>query len=127
MGAEGLAFESQGYGVAAAKAEGGDAFVGVAALHLVEQGDEDAGATGSDGMADGDGAAVDIDAVEGEAELFGDAEGLDGEGFVEFEEVDVVDGPAGAGEDFLHTGDGSEHDPSGSDAAGGLRADGGEG
>ena len=98
----------------------------VAALHFVEQGDEDAGAAGADGMADGDGAAVDVDAVEGEAEFFGDAEGLDAEGFVEFEEVDVVDGPAGAGEDFLNAGDGSEHDPAGSDAAGGLRADGGE-
>ena len=123
----GLAFEGEGDGVAAAEAEGGDAFVSVAALHLVEQGDEDAGAAGSDGMADGDGSAVDVDAVEGEAELFGDAEGLDAEGFVEFEEFDVVEGPVGAGENFLDSGDGSEHDPAGSDAAGGLRADGGEG
>ena len=64
-------------------------------------GDEDAGGGGSDGTADGDGSAVDVDAVEGEAEFPGYAEGLDREGFVEFEEVDVVEGPVGAGEDFL--------------------------
>jgi len=59
-----LAFESQGDRVASAQAEGGDAFVSVAALHFVEQCHEDAGAAGSDRMADGDRTAVDIDAVE---------------------------------------------------------------
>ena len=100
--------------------------MGVAALHFVEQGNEDAGAAGADGMADSDGAAVDVDAVEGEAEFFGYAEGLHAEGFIELEEVDVVDGPAGAGKDFLNAGDGSEHNPARGYAAGGLGADGRE-
>ncbi len=51
---------------------------------------------------------------------------LDAEGLVEFEEIDVIEGPAGAGEDFLDACDRCEHDPPGSDATGGLRADGGE-
>ena len=49
-----LTFDGEGDGVATAEAEGGDAAVDVAADHLVDEGDEDAGAGGSDGMADGD-------------------------------------------------------------------------
>src|SRR5579864_5659882 len=45
---------------ATADAERGEALLGVAAQHFVQQGDEDAGARSTDRMADGDGAAVDI-------------------------------------------------------------------
>ena len=58
-----LALDGEGDGVAAAEAEGGDAAVDVAANHLVDEGDEDARAGGADGMADGDGAAIDVGAV----------------------------------------------------------------
>ena len=58
-----IAFDGEGYGVAAAEAEGGYAFLCVAALHLVDERDEDARAAGADGVADGDCAAVDVDLV----------------------------------------------------------------
>src|ERR1019366_5984596 len=98
----------------------------IAADHLVDQGDEDAGAGGYDGVADGDSAAVNVDAVGRRAEFAHHDHGLNAEGFVELEEVDGVDAPAGAGEDFLNAGDGREHYPLRRDAAGGLRADGDE-
>src|SRR4051812_2105066 len=53
---------------AAADAQSGEAFLGVAALHLVQQGGQDARAGGPHRVADGDGAAVDVDLVAVEAE-----------------------------------------------------------
>ena len=74
-------------------------------------------------MADGDCAAVDVYLVEADSQFACDGEGLHGEGFVEFEEIDVADGPSGAGKYVPDSGDGGEHDPFGGDAAGGLGAD----
>src|SRR5581483_2413705 len=53
----------------AADAEGGEAEMGIAALHLVQEGDEDTGAAGADRVAEGDGAAVDVDLLGVEAKL----------------------------------------------------------
>ncbi len=68
---------------------------GVAVLHGVEQGGQDLDARGGHGVAEGDGAAVDVDlgAVEAQHALAGDV--LGGEGFVEFDEVVVLLGDAG--------------------------------
>ena len=47
-------------------------------------------------MAEGDGAAVDVDALGVEVQRADDGQGLGGEGLVEFDEADVVEGEAGA-------------------------------
>ena len=57
------ALDGEGYGVAAAEAESGDAALEVAALQFVEQGDENARAAGADGVADGDSTAVHVDFI----------------------------------------------------------------
>ncbi len=54
------ALDGEGYGVAAAEAEGGDTALQVAALQFVEQRDEHARTGGADGMAERDCAAVDV-------------------------------------------------------------------
>jgi hypothetical protein len=46
--------DDRGLALAAADAERGNAATGVAAAHLVEEGDEDAAAAGSDRVAEGD-------------------------------------------------------------------------
>ena len=50
---------------------------------------------GADRVADGDGAAVDVDLVGVPAELLADRERLRGEGLVGFDQVEVGDRPAG--------------------------------
>ena len=58
-----LSLDRQSNGFAAAEAEGGEAGPGAAPGHGVEEGDEDAAAGRADGVAEGDGAAVDVDAL----------------------------------------------------------------
>ena len=54
--------EDGSHAQAAADAQGSQTLLGVGTLHhLVEQGDNDPGAGAADGVADGDGAAVDVD------------------------------------------------------------------
>src|SRR5215212_188062 len=53
-----LALEAHGDAHAAADAQGGEALLGVALLHLVEKRDQHPRAGSADGMADRDGAAV---------------------------------------------------------------------
>src|SRR3984885_3057531 len=55
-----LPLDAHGDAHAAADAERGEALFRVALLHLVQQRDEHACAAGADGMADGDGAAIDV-------------------------------------------------------------------
>ena len=121
------ALDGHGDGVATAEAEGGDATGFVGGFHGVEEGDEDARAAGSDGMAEGDGSAMDVDAGGVEVEFADDGEGLDAEGFVEFEEVDLVEGPSGFLGDGADGVDGGEGHPLGRAAGGGLGADDGSG
>ena len=54
-------------------------------------------------MADGDGAAVDVDLVGVPADALVDGAGLGGEGLVGFDEVEIVDVPAGLLERLLAT------------------------
>ena len=61
----------------------------------MEQGDEDAGAAGSDGVAEATAPPLMLTRSRVEAELADDGEGLYAEGFVELEEVDFGEGPAG--------------------------------
>ena len=55
-------FDAHGYCVATAEAEGGDAALSLALLHLVHERDQYAGSGAADRMSEGDGAAVDVDA-----------------------------------------------------------------
>ena len=54
------AFDREGYSVAAAKAESGDAALQVAALQFVEKSDKDARPAGTDRMTDCHCATVDV-------------------------------------------------------------------
>ncbi len=120
-------FDDGGYALAAADAEGGKAAFGAAEFHGVEQGYEDARAAGADGVAEGDGAAVDVDFFLDEAEFFADGQELGGEGFVGFDEVDVVEGEAGFGQRLAGGGDGTHAHDGGVYAAGAVADDFGEG
>src|SRR5206468_12838380 len=64
---------------AAADAERGQPLVQVALLHLVQQRDEHAGAGRPDRVADGDGAAIDVDLGGVPSEVLVDGAGLGGE------------------------------------------------
>ena len=76
-----------------ADAEGGEAGFLVAALDLVEEGAEDHRAGGAEGVAHGDGAAVDVDAGGVDVEGLQEAQHDGGEGLVDLEEVEVGDRP----------------------------------
>ena len=71
----------------------------------------------ADGVADGDGAAVDVDLAHVEVQLTGDGDGLRGEGFVGLDEVDVLDGHAGLGHGLTGGGNGADAHDLGIDAA----------
>ena len=60
------------------------------------QGAGDAGAGHAEGVADGDGAAVDVQAVHVDAEVAVRGDHLGGEGLVDLDQVDVADGHSGA-------------------------------
>src|SRR6187397_357373 len=88
-------FDAHGDAHAAANAERGESLFGVALLHLVQQRGENARARGSDGMAYGDRAAIDIDLARIEAEVLVHRQGLCGEGLVSLDEVEIIELPAG--------------------------------
>ena len=71
----------------------------------------------ADGVADGDGAAVDVDLAHVEAQLTGHGDGLGGEGLVGLDEVDIVDGHAGLGHGLTGGGHGADAHDLGIDAA----------
>ena len=83
----------------------------------MEQGDDDAGAGAADGVADGDGAAVDVELAQVEAQLTAHGHGLSGKGLVGLDEVDVVDGHAGLGHGVPGGGHGANAHDLGIDAA----------
>ena len=74
-------------------------------LHLMQQGDDDTSAGSAHGVAQRDGAAVDVDLAHVEVQLTGHSDGLSGKGLVGLDQVDVVDGQAGLG----HSGTGGRH------------------
>ena len=98
---------------AAADAQGSQALLGVGTLHhLVEQGDDDTGAGAAHRVADGDGAAVDVDLGHVEFQLTGNRDGLGGKGLVGLDEVHILDGQAGLLHGLAGSGDGAgAHDP----------------
>ena len=102
--------------MAAADAHGDEGVAGLGALELVEGFDGDDGARRTDGVAQGDGAAVGVYFFGREAEFVGDGAGLGGEGFVGFDDVDVGDGEAGFFQGDLRGGDGAETHDAGFDA-----------
>src|SRR6185437_6915520 len=82
-GACSLPLHAHGNAHAAADAERCEALLGVALLHLVEQRRQDARAGCADRMADGDGAAIDVDLGGIPGEILVDGAGLRGEGLVD--------------------------------------------
>src|SRR5436190_12378950 len=80
---------------AAADAQRGEALLGVALLHLVQQRHQYAGTGSSDGMADRDRAAIDVDLGGIPAEILVDRTGLRGEGLVGLDQIEIADVPAG--------------------------------
>ena len=80
---------------AAADAERGEALLGVAALHFVQQRRQHARARSADRMADRDRAAVDVDDRRIPAQVLVDRERLRRESFIGFDEIEVLDLPAG--------------------------------
>src|SRR5687768_7372386 len=69
--------------------QGGNPLASIAALHLVQQRDEDAAARRADGVADRNRAAVDVDLAQVPAHLVVHGAGLGGEGLVDLEQVQV--------------------------------------
>ena len=59
-------------------------------------------------MAERDGAAIDVDARRVQVESADDGQDLRGEGFIQFDEVDVVESEAGELERFGDGGDGAD-------------------
>src|SRR5688572_17285303 len=95
----------------AADAECGQAVAAAGTFQLVDQGAEDHPASGTEGVAHGDGAAVDVDLVEGQAEVLDEAEDDRGEGLVDLDEVEFVGADAGLGQRLAAGGGGAgEHD-----------------
>ena len=80
---------------AAADAQRGEAFLGVALLHLEQQRGEHARAGRADRMAERDRAAVDVDLGGIPAEVLVDRAGLRGEGLIGLDQIEVADAPAG--------------------------------
>src|SRR5262249_2493544 len=80
---------------AAADAQCREPLLGVALLHLVQQGHEHARARCANRMADRYRAAVNIDLGRVPAEVLVDRTGLRREGFVRFDQIEIVDLPAG--------------------------------
>ncbi|KAJ6437775.1 NAD(P)-binding domain [Purpureocillium lavendulum] len=80
---------------ASADAHGGVADLLAGALELVEQGGDLAGAGAAQGVTEGDGAALGVDLVVGDAELVGGPQALRGKGLVDLVDVDVVAVDAG--------------------------------
>src|SRR6185295_12214663 len=107
-----VALDAEGHGVAATKAECGDAALQVAALEFIEQRDKDARAAGADRMSDGNRAAVYIHFFRIEFELAGHRDRRHREGLVQFDEVDIfVAVPAGLGQQLLDGIDWRHHYP----------------
>src|SRR5690606_39701341 len=89
------AFVDGGDAHAAADAQGGQVVAIVLALQFVDEGAEDHRAGGAERVTQCDGAAVDVDLVQGQAHVLDEAQHDRGERLVDLDEVDVVDGQPG--------------------------------
>src|ERR1044072_9906854 len=90
-------FEHGRQALADADAHGRNAEPAAAAAQLAEKGGGEAGAGAAEWVAEGDRAAVDVEALLVEPELSGAGEDLGGEGLVELDQVDLVDREARGG------------------------------
>src|SRR6476660_9439355 len=88
------ALDAHGDAHAPADAKRGETFLGVAPLHLVQQRDENARAGCADRVADGDGAAIDVDLLGVPAKILVHRAGLRGEGLIGLDEFDIHHLPA---------------------------------
>ena len=79
---------------AAADAERGEALLGIALLHFVQQGHEHARAGSADRVADRDRAAVDVDLGRIPAQVLVDRAGLRRECLVGLDQIEIADAPA---------------------------------
>ena len=82
----------------------------IASLHRIEQRRQDPRAAGADRVAERDRAAVHVDARRIDPELAHHRDRLDREGFVDLEEVDVVQVPTDFRRDLPHGFDRRHHD-----------------
>src|SRR5207253_1804742 len=98
-------------GHTAAGAHGDETELLVASFEFVEDGADEDGAGGADGMPEGHGPAVDVDLVAVEAEAADELLRDDGERFVYLEQVDVREGQSRPLKDLACGRDGSvEHE-----------------
>ena len=91
----GEALDDHRHALAATDAHRLEADGAAGVLEAVEQRGHDAGAGHAERVAEGDGAAVDVQLVVADAELAGGGHHLGGERLVDLDEVDVIDGHAG--------------------------------
>src|SRR5271167_4580036 len=89
-----IAFDGERHRVSAAQAQRRDPPLGITARHFVKQRHQDAGAGGTDGMSEGNGAAVDVGLRRVEPEFLDHRQGLHRESFVQLEEVHILEFPA---------------------------------
>src|SRR5205823_5473132 len=87
--------------------EGGNSALHVAADHFIDECHQDAGAAGTDGMADRDCSAVHVDLVGIQSEFAHNTEGLNREGLVQLVEVDIFILPAGFLPNLANCADGA--------------------
>ena len=120
-----LAFYRHCNRITASQTKSSNTAVNVAPHHFINQGYQDAGSAGSDGMSDGDRTAIHVDLNGIETKLSNYPQGLYGEGFVEFVEIDIFILPAGFLPNFPYRADRSHHDPGGIDTAASLSNDAG--
>src|SRR6056297_234607 len=103
-----LPLEGDGRALAEADAERGEALLRIALGHLVDERHGQARAGGTERVAKGDCAAVDVELLLGDAELAAGVHRLAGERLVQFDEVEVVDGLAGALQQAARRRDGTD-------------------
>src|SRR6266478_3820152 len=84
-------FDRQRHAHTAAHAEGGQAAARFALQHFVEQRDRDARSSAADGMAECDGATVDVELLAIEMQLAIARQYLGGEGFIQFDQIEVAE------------------------------------
>ncbi len=95
----------------------------VATDHFINEGDQNPGSTGADGMADGNGPAIHVDFVRIKTEFAHDSESLNGESFVQFVEIHVFVLPTSLLPDLSDRAYRGHHHPFRLDPARGLRDD----
>src|SRR5579872_2486473 len=79
-----------------ADAHGCQAITSAAALQLMQQSNDQARSTATEGMTKGDGTAIDVELILINLQFAYTLQGLNGEGLVEFDQIDILDAETGA-------------------------------